>query len=115
MLQIENIGAYIFALVATINSQWDANKSLLDNVLDVSISILSKLTGSVAKFFYQNAVRAEASLAALTTGDGKAVVATDSIEGQDYSVIIVKHNSATGAALGLGTDPNPADTTVPTA
>jgi hypothetical protein len=109
-----NIALIGDAILVILNS-WKSGEPLLTNVANVIVAFASVtgITGSpLLQAVLRVATEAEAGAANLANGQA-AVVASDTVDGIAYSAVIVKNNSAAGATLGLGTDPNAAADAAP--
>lgn len=89
--------------VSAVLSAWKAGESVLENIINVIIAFAS-VGGVGGNPFAQAALRiatgAEAGAANLAAGQA-ATVASDTIDGKTYSLVIVANGSTAAAALGL--------------
>jgi len=93
--------------ILVVLQSWKSGEPLLENIVNliVAFSKVSNLSNSpLLKAVFQVATEAEAGNANLQNGQA-AVIASDTIDGVDYTAVIVKNNSTAGAALGLGVAP----------
>lgn len=103
-MKVSIIGEAILVILQS----WKSGVPLFDNIVNIIVAF-AKVTGlsnsPILKAVFQIATEAEAGAANLANGQA-AVIATDTFDGVAYTAVIVRNNSAAGAALGLGTDPN---------